>query len=220
MSMDLNIEKVAAKLTGKERAKLIIAEWNLQILTNKQSLTEADKNVLLNLPNDQMDVECWHNVEMWRWVNFIWRKDIERVWQVLLLAFQNFAILRDLGPDFEGNPFAMFGLTEMKGILELNLTEFLEYEEALKEIEEIIGISPFDDKTSEQYRQWFNVAKEYVKYWNIAVDELKFEPTLKITVPVARIACVKDLVDGAQWISKLTAKMLQERHALKQRNRP
>ncbi len=203
-------------MTGKERGKLIITGWKNQI-KNKPAFTESHQAVILNIPDEQMDIECWNSLELFKWTNFIWRKDIERIWQVLLLAIQNAAILRDAGDAFKDHPFVMYDLEVMKTIIASNYMEFREYEAAVKEVEKILDTAPFDDDMMARYQQWLDLVGEVVKHWNLAVDELKLDPTTKIEkVPVAE-ARVKEKVEEAQWLAKMTAKTIHKLHEPKGR---
>jgi hypothetical protein len=210
--MDFNFEKIAPMLSGKERAKLLIAEMRLQ-MKGRKAFTETEKDALLTITYAKTDAECWYCIELFRWGNFMWRKEIERIWQVLMLTFQSLAIVRDMPA--EDNPFVMFSFPEMKSIFELHLAEFLDYEEVIKRVEEILESPLFDDELHKRYDEWFKTAKDFVHYWNIAVDEFNLDPSQKIALPTVQGERAEALVEEAEWFAKLTAWVLQERNISK-----
>jgi hypothetical protein len=210
--MEFNFEKIAPLLSGKERAKLFITEMRLQ-MKGRKAFTESEKDELLSITYAKTDAECWYCIELYRWGNFMWRKEIERIWQVLMLTFQNLAIVRDMPT--EGNPFIMFSFPEMKSILELHLAEFLNYQEAIKCVEEMLETPLFDEELDKRYSEWFKTAKNFVYYWNISIDEFSLDSAQKIYVPSVQVEHVNALIEEAEWFAKLTAWVLQERNVSK-----
>lgn len=210
MTTPLNISKIAPNLSGKERAKLVIAHWHSQ-LDGKKIFNEADELTLLNISEVHIGVECWRLIELYRWSHVLWTREIERVWQVLLLIFQNIATLRTLPTDISEHSFIMFDLPQMRSMAELHLGEFAEYQQAIAEIEkEGDGLPLFDETTYSRFREWFNSAKEFTELWNTWANEFDKDNSLQIADPKPRDEYVRNLVNEVTLIAKLLSKALEK----------
>jgi hypothetical protein len=201
--MTLDAHKLAQGLTGKERAKLLITHWHAQN-NGKDIFSVPDERVLLYTPNDAVDRECWHLIEEYRWAYVLWRKEVERIWQVLLLTFQNIATMRVLPDDITEHSFVMLDKPALAQQAAHNLREFAEYQQAIAEIEKRgDGLPLFDETTYKHVREWYDFAKQLRQLNNEWVAEFKLPDALAIAELPPREEYVKYYVEEIVSIADL-----------------
>ncbi len=201
--MTLDAHKLAQGLTGKERAKLLIAHWHAQN-NGKDIFSVPDERVLLYTPNDAVDRACWHLIEEYRWAYVLWRKEVERIWQVLLLTFQNIATMRVLPDDITEHSFVMLNKAELAQQAAHNIREFTEYQQAIAEIEKRAdGLPLFDETTCKHIREWYDLAKQLRQLNNEWVTQFKLSETLVIAELPLREEYVKYYVEEIISIADL-----------------
>jgi hypothetical protein len=180
MIMGLDLTKLAQGLTGKERAKVLIANWQAK-MDGKNIFSDADERALLDMYDERMDRECWYFIELYRWPYLLWRKEIERIWQVLLLIFQNIATLRTLPDDIKEHSFVMFNKEEMAVMAAFHLRELAEYQRAIAEIEKHgDGFPLFGEAVYKSFRERFDHAKQLRELNNTWVTDFKLSDNLLI----------------------------------------
>jgi hypothetical protein len=74
----LNIQKLASTLSGRERAKLMIASWHEAII-GKQTFSEADRNALVNFEKYQEGREFRYYMCLYKHGYFILKDSIEEI---------------------------------------------------------------------------------------------------------------------------------------------
>lgn len=201
--MTLDARKLAEGLTGKERAKLLITHWHAQN-NGKDIFSVPDERALLYTPNDAVDRECWHLIEVYRWAYVLWRKEVERIWQVLLLTFQNIATMRVLPDDIKEHSFVMLDKAELAQQAAHYLREFAEYQQAIAEIEKRgDGLALFDEMTYKHVKEWYDLAKQLRQLNNEWVAEFKLSDALIIAELPSREEYVKYYVEEILGIADL-----------------
>lgn len=208
MNRKLNFANIAPNLTGKERAKALILHWRAES-KGKKILTEIDEKSLMKSPDIKVDATCWFHIELWRWGNMLWIKEIISTWETLDATTKTIALMMIFPPSIE-HPF-LEDIPKTKLEIERKLCTLAAYQQAIAQMENTFdGIALFEEETYMYLLERFTWAEHFPEFWNDFMVTCEKDESFKITAPAPKEEEVKEIVDRVRVIADFFSQVLEK----------